>query len=191
MELTNFKNDEKLNELRNFFGVGYNENFETEKHLGLSEIDRSLLSGGIEIDWGDVDLMENTNQITYKGRYVIAYIKNQTQYKEVAPSPKYHLAKCSTIKGAESRDVYNTRYHVAKQQDDNFELKVSDSFGKDKLIKQKLLVCKNCLRSIDWSNYKYVGHKKQEDIFSMFSLEKYFSTYIDTIVPAPKRLKVT
>lgn len=191
MELINFKNDERLNKLRAFFGVEYNENFEICKHLGLNDIDKALVSGGIEINWEDVDLLESTSQITYKGRYVIAYIKNQTKYKDVAPSPKFHLAKCSTIKGAELRDVYNTRYHIAKQQDDNFYLKVSDSFGNEKIVKQKLLVCKNCLNAIEWKNYKNYKILERDRVFRNFSLEEYFSVYVDTMVSAPKRLKVT
>jgi hypothetical protein len=103
--------------------------------------------------------------------------------------PKFHIARCSTIDGFINRKKFGERYFASRNKTDELEVVKSDNFNRQKTEKIRLYICKNCLKSINYMNYKYVTALEQEKIYSGFSITEYFSIFIDTSVPLPQKVK--
>jgi hypothetical protein len=150
-----------------------------------------------DVDMGEI--IKNTrpgDPLTYvgkdgKGHYVLAYIKVRGQYNGGYNMPKFHLARCSTLEGFISTKTYDDKYSISNKQINEFEIIKKDPFGGMEKVFYKLDVCKNCLSSLNYKMYKNSFGMGKGKVYDNFSLSEYFSVYIDTSVPIPKRLKIT
>lgn len=136
------------------------------------ELEEQLTTGAISVDAADVDT-DYLNRLTYKGRKVVAYIRDQRtgidHYRKYSYY-RYHLCDCSTLRSmrAEGREK---RYLVTKRDDGLFEVHDTSYYRTRKMV-LRLDLCYNCKKELD----RYGMH------FSPFSLKKFFQRH-DSQVP--------
>lgn len=128
------------------------------------------LKNGKEITFKDEDLRSDENEgLTYKGRKVIAYIKDQNIGKFGAY--KYHLCNCKTLKDMDNAGRQK-KYCITNNISGIFPVfDVSDPQRPEEK-KIKLTLCKNCIEVL----------RKKGLFFKNFNLEEYFKRY-DSYVP--------
>ena len=180
MKLPDFSQDEKWNALRKKMGAEYST-FETEsKWQGINDdILRKLEETG-EVEGISLDQLEikNDGVFEYKGQKLIVYIRDQYQkYRDKNDGYKFHLTKCQTIESFDKNNR-NSRYVISKKQNGLFDVNLVDRESK-KLIEKKqefLKPCKNCLKEINYKDYK----NNKEEIYKNFQLKEYFERYPST-----------
>lgn len=131
--------------------------------------------------WYDIDISADDTELThssdgrsiqYKGDQVILYIRNQP--KTSGGVYKYHLAWCHTLERMHNSQRYD-KYVVSNDRDGWFHVNIVQE---DKILKSewiKMLPCKNCLKKLNWKNYKNVSYQEQDKIMRNFSLEEFFN----------------
>lgn len=150
-----------------------------------------------EISPDDIEEAPGSSQIVYinpkdpskKAYYVVVYIKFLKQFEGSWSLPKFHISRCATIDRFITGNKFNERYFVSRNKTNTLEIVKTDSYERQKIESCELKVCINCLKSINYKNYKYENKTRQEDIYSNFSLLEYFSIFIDTSVPLPEGVK--
>src|SRR5690348_6932816 len=88
--------------------------------LTIEEIER-LAGEGIDIPLDQVQVLNDGTHV-YKGRRVIVYIRDVTEYRDKVAMPKFHLAMCSTLNKMMHRGRFQTRYVVATRDDGKFSI---------------------------------------------------------------------
>lgn len=119
-----------------------------------------------------------------KNVHVLLYIQNQKFSKE--SKYKFHLSDCSTLIRMESE--LNNKYIVSNKSSGKFVLHLHKNDGTITESIQELKVCKNCLKKINYKNYKDVSQEMQSSIYNNFSLKDFFASYSNQIIRSiPKR----
>ena len=133
----------------------------------------------VEISADDEDLIFTDDGFYYQGRRVILYIRDVANYfgYEIK-DPKFHLTGCATLKGMLTKKKYE-KYVVSIRTDGKFKLNYIANNVVQKTVEKNLDVCKNCLRTLNWKNYKNVSEQQKHIIFENFSLEEYFQSVND------------
>ena len=152
MKLPDFLLDEGLNKLRRAMNAelrAYNPAPAGET-LTAGELER-LASEGIEVPIEDVRVLNDGTNV-YKGRRVIVYIRDQSQYGDQYSLPKFHLAMCDTLARMIEEGRYKKRYVVATRDDGLFKINVINN-EKVSASDEKLDVCQNCLQELRYKGF--------------------------------------
>lgn len=133
----------------------------------------------VEISADDEDLIFTDNGIYYQGRRVILYIRDIQSYLGYeTQEPKFHITFCQTLKRM-SVQGKSEKYVVAIRTDGKFKLNYIANNVIQKTVEKNLDVCKHCLRTLNWKNYKNVSEQQKKIIFKNFSIEEFFQSVDD------------
>lgn len=131
--------------------------------------------GDVDISLEQLDFTEE-DPILRVGRVnVVLYVRDQ-YYPNKHPY-KYHIAWCDTLE-ERKKDKKIDRYVITRKNDEFFNVNKFDR-NTHKLLKknskEKMEVCRNCLRKLDYEGYKSVGYNqnKKDAIYNRFSIEKF------------------
>lgn len=160
--------------------------FEVEKtKFSDIDIDKILGTTGIEID--PVDLELSNGLLSYKGRQVLLFIPDHgnrvdSVIDNYSNGNKYHISDCATIEKMKEIQRFD-RYVVTNNLSGEFDIS-GYSFREDSHIeiKSELSVCKNCLRKLNYKNYK----ENKNKVFNEFNLNEFFETYSTLFKHLPK-----
>lgn len=181
MKLINFRTQRRYIKLWQDMGIprnyGVEFNFRTKINQMVWE-NPEIIDKPIRLD-EIKDIITDEGFITSDGRRVIVYINNQPiQYfkSEGGSTYKFHLTWCRTLDSM-SRNGRYKKYVVSSKTDGFFHINYVDG---EKIVRQeveKLYVCKNCLKALNWHGYEHKGYKDKEKIYDDFDLEEFFSAY--------------
>ena len=161
------------------------DNYATDYGLTQYKINNSwedALREGIEIKAGDADFTynPNTGELLYKGVKVLLYIRDQINYRlsdtdisNYTSEYKFHVAYCSTLENMQQQGKYEK--YVVSTRNDGFFLVTASNGHVSETSYQKLKICKNCLRRLNYRSYKNVSYNRQIGIYNNFTLEEFFS----------------
>lgn len=139
------------------------------------QIEAIKTGGNTDISLDQLDYT-NEDPILRVGKVnVVLYVRDQ-YYPNINPY-KYHIAWCDTLE-SRKKDKKIDRYVITRKNDELFYI---NKFNKhthelmDKDVKEKMYVCRACLRKLDYEGYKRAGYDKDKKdvIFNRFSLEKF------------------
>lgn len=159
----------------------YSTNYGLTKYK-INDSWEDALREGIEINARDSDFTynQNTGELLYKGVKVLLYIRDQTNYKlsdadiyNYTSKYKFHVAYCSTLENMQQQGKYE-KYVVSTRNDGTFLVMASNGHVSETSY-QTLKICKNCLRRLNYKNYKNLSYNSQIGIYNNFSLEEFFS----------------
>lgn len=179
MKLTDFINDNALNELRRQMRAELGSYVPPDKRttLTLDEV-AALGTKGIEIPLRDVEVL-NDGTFTYKGRRVVVYIRDVTSYRDEIKMPKYHLAMCETLLTMKDEGRYEKRYVVATREDGLFRIQRIQDNRVISSADEKLIVCQNCLHGLHYKGFDRNERSTRKNKFlENFSVNKFFEEYI-------------
>jgi hypothetical protein len=177
MKLPNFLDWASLNQLRHSMGAPLAERFgkqQAVKDIALPPVPERLLGDGIEINFDDIDVLDDKT-LGYKGYRVVVYIRDQPSYGRGRDSlPKFHLTYCKTLQKMKQMKRWE-RYVVNHRDDGKFKLNITDQ-GITKTV--RLNVCQNCLGQIDWKGFQNEPDKSvRVRLVDNFSLSEFFAKY--------------
>ena len=152
------------------------------------------LQEGIEIELSEVDVAPG-GLLTYQGEQIILYIKDTHKSEEVnlyypEESTRFHLADCQTLRDMKRKGRFE-RYIVTQRQDGKFKVDWKDfDTGAMGEVEAELKVCKNCLTSLNYNNYK---DKKTErnTIWVDFAIDGFLRNYSTFFPSKPSRTEST
>ncbi len=136
------------------------------------------LSKGVKIELEDLDSSQAAGGLlSYKGNQVLVYIPDQGNnlagvLKNPESGKKFHVSHCSTLDWMQAQNN-NHRYVATNDTSGMFDL--TGGKGTEK-ARGELSVCKNCLKHLNYQDYRGRNHE-QKKIFNSFSLIEFFSTY--------------
>ena len=133
-----------------------------KKLMGISDDDKTDFT--IEISADDSNLEISPDGITYKGRRVILYIRDQAQYGDKKSEYKFHLLDCATLKAMRNRNRYG-KYVVSHETTGKFKVNRIIN-NRPTEVEEELHVCKNCLRRLNRQGYYFT--------YEDFSIEEFF-----------------
>lgn len=153
----------------------------------LEEIDVQLKKG-LSVDISDITILDN-GLLSYKGRQVLLYIKDHgwnviAAINNGSSGKKYHVSYCKTLEEMKSKGRYE-RY-VANNDIDGFFLIDGKNQDTQKYTegKAELKVCKNCLKHLNYNQYK--EKSSLDHVFRDFSLKEFFINYQTFFKHQPK-----
>ena len=141
-----------------------------------------LPTSGITITPSNKDFHVNSiGELFYKNIKVLLYIRDQAIYNlpnemisSYKSTYKFHIAWCSTLQGMFNSHKYD-KYVVSTRQDETLLVRCIGSNNKVLYQgEQKLQVCKNCLKTLNYQGYKFANFRKQTEIFNNFQLKDIF-----------------
>ena len=177
MKLPDFLFDQGLNKLRQAMGaeLGVYEPKITHDTLTVEEVER-LASEGIEVPIDEVQVLNDGTNV-YKGRRVIVYIRDQSQYGDQYSLPKFHISMCDTLARMIEEGRYKKRYVVANRDDGLFRINL---INKDKVSAsdEELDVCQNCLQELSYNGFSsQLGRAVRKKHLDAFSMQDFFGKY--------------
>ncbi len=135
--------------------------------MGISDEDKTGFTMDIRAD--DPNLKISPGGITYKGRRVILYIRDQVQYGDKINEYKFHLIECATLKAMRKQNRYD-KYVVSTSTTGKFKVnRIINNRSVES--EEKLHVCKHCLQKLNRQGYYFT--------YENFSIEEFFSVMKD------------
>lgn len=133
-----------------------------KKLMGISDKDKTSFTLDIRAD--DPNLEISSEGITYKGRRVILYIRDQVQYGDKTNEYKFHLIDCSTLKAMRKQNRYD-KYVVSTSTTGIFMVnRIINNHSVES--EEELHVCKHCLQRLNRQGYYFT--------YENFSIEEFF-----------------
>ena len=133
-----------------------------KKLMGISDNDKTFFT--VDVRANDSDLKISSAGITYRGRRVILYIRDQAQYGDKTSEYKFHLIDCATLKAMRKQNRYD-KYVVSTSTSGKFRVyRIINNRPKE--IEVELHVCKHCLRLLNQQGYNFT--------YENFSVEEFF-----------------
>lgn len=122
--------------------------------------------------------------LIYEGKQVIIYINTPFEDEEslsqkLENKTRFHFSDCYTIDQMKSANRYE-RYVVTNNTDGWFHVFPYDREAKThkkEEIKCELRPCQNCLKKLNYKNYKSSGQRQRSDIINNFSIKELFNDY--------------
>jgi len=142
----------------------------------LEPIDIQLRKGK-EVDLGGVEARNGL--LNVQGRQVLLYIPDQGYRVEAVledgiKGRRFHVADCSTLKEMRQKGRYE-RYIATNDLGDDFDVYGVEPVTREEVSgSAKLKVCKNCLKDLNYKNYRY-GNKNK--IHKDFEIAAFFEDY--------------
>lgn len=143
----------------------------------LSPLDVDLTSGGIEVDFNEIDF--DNGLASYQGRQVLLYIRDHggrvsETLQDGEKGNKFHVADCSKLDEMRKKGRLE-RYVVTNNLTGTFKVTGEDWQTRSAIEGEAdLKVCKLCLRHL---NYKGYNNKPKGPVFNGFSIGEFFETY--------------
>jgi hypothetical protein len=142
----------------------------------LEPIDIELLRGR-EVRLEDLDVVNGL--LSVDGRQVLLYIPDQFKPLEVVQeSPeegnRFHVADCSTLTNMRENGRFS-RYVVTNDLGGIFPISGRNSNGQPAQADSRLLVCRNCLKKLNYQNYCH--DTRRNAIWKGFEIGCFFETY--------------
>jgi len=136
------------------------------------ETSKQLIQDSVEVKLSEID--SNTDLLSYSDRHIVLFIPDQdSKVESVKLQPelghRFHISNCRTLKSMQNNKMMY-RYNVTSGQTGYF--KASDSSGNKLAV--KLLVCKNCLRKIEYKSSYELSSTRIDRVVRKFSLENFF-----------------
>ncbi len=163
---------QKMGIQKNYYtGCNLNEEFRHSEWI-------DPLKEGKEIPADDPNLTHDSKGIYYEGRKVLVYIRDQDiNFREQKKESgyKYHITWCKTLADMQKKGR-SKRYVVSTNTDGKFKINYVDGTQIVETVEERLHVCKNCLKQLNWKNYDNVSWARKERIYEEFSLEEFFES---------------
>ena len=146
------------------------------------------LRDGIEIhDLSKIEVHPGTGLLTYEGRQVLLYIQDHGFRCElVVEHPergnRVHVSDCQTLQSMRRAGRFE-RYVVTNNTSGEFYITGQDMFGEAIEGKANLLVCRHCLRELNYRNYN--NNKRQ--VLEDFNWHDLLSEYSPRFRQLPSR----
>lgn len=144
-----------------------------------SHLTRGLILGK-DIQLSEIESIDGI--LNYQGHQVMLYIPDQgDDIRAVLADGKegrrIHVAECSTLELMRQTGRFD-RYDVISRIDGKFPVFGNDyETGEHITGEADLSVCKNCLKILNYKGYESQGAQKKNEIFSLFSFERFFEVY--------------
>ena len=155
---------------------------------GVGPVDQIdiTLPAGIELDLADIT-RDPDGLLSYKGRQVVLYIQDQgwnigDVLADGRNGRKVHVADCETLRQMQRENRFE-RYVATNNVSGDFHVTGQDAYGGQVEGEARLRVCKNCLKMLDYRNYRGNPHP----VFQAFEWSEFFDTYRASFTRMPKR----
>lgn len=135
------------------------------------------LKRGKDVDLSDVET--SNGLLNVQGRQVLLYIPDQGYriedvLEDGLKGRRFHVADCSTLKEMRAKGRYD-RYIATNDLGDAFRVHGVEPVTREEVSgSANLKVCKNCLKDLNYKNYRY-GNKNQ--IHKEFEIAAFFEDY--------------
>lgn len=175
IKLPDFFQNSSLNKLKSRMGI--------EKHTYGKFGDSQSRGNQVKLETTGIDLEDlsqltplDDHTLTFKGQRVVLYIRDVSNFSDEIRLPKFHVAHCSTLQKMIGNGK-KKRYVVSQNETDLFHLNFING-NKVEKSEQKLNVCKNCLDTLQWSNYsKRMSNPEKDKCVNNFKVKAFFSKY--------------
>ena len=171
-------------------GTEYSKNeIDVWKPIEDSVLSEILRTGELLIENEELEeFIEGDGFFRVNNKTVLVYIKNQyLKYwsgEEGESRYRYHLYNCKTLretieKGRKARYVFRDPVFIRGKGDDIFEINLTE-FGSSetvKTVKERLKVCKNCLKELDFQGYQNKSRVNQKDFWDSFDYKIFFEIH--------------
>lgn len=170
MKLTDISIFKPLEDIRRKMGARELGDFSLDmnwEEISLEEVAR-LEKDGIDVDPGELKFLEDRT-IAWKNRRVLLYIRD---WKLEKSRPKFHICHCATLEEMK-KEGRSKRYVVSTRTDGVFNFNQIKYVNGTPIVnekEEKLDVCKNCLESLNYNNYR----ADREKAFEEFDLNEFF-----------------
>lgn len=178
VKLVNFFDFSPLNELRHSMGAELVQEFKFDTGISLLEDDfiKMLDGDGIEIDSLEEIDFRRDKTLSYKGQRVFIYIRDVHSFREEIRMPKFHVSTCETLVGMWKKNR-SERYVLYRKENGIFPINLLKG-GNVETRHEKLSVCKNCLKNLNWNNFNFTQDKHAKDrMVSEFSIARFFEIF--------------
>tara|TARA_R110002073_G_scaffold228965_2_gene389740 strand:+ start:2397 stop:3038 length:642 start_codon:yes stop_codon:yes gene_type:complete len=180
VQLPNFIEFEPFNELREKIGtndLGFFELFDAAIHLTGSE--RSELENtGILLKSNEFRVLPDKT-LAIKNSRVLAYIPDESWYRNRREYPTFHLAWCAQLETLSREQPAQDFLVTTKIADDYNVLKIRGS-GEVSLSEQGLVVCKHCLHALRYRDYDEFRNRRRgysQKVLNDFRLKDFYRFY--------------
>ena len=178
MKLPDFTTDDRLNSLRGAMHAELRSYRPAPraKALTADEIER-LAGEGIEVPIENVQVLNDGTHF-YKGRRVIVYIRDASEFSGRISLPKFHVAMCDTLERMISEGRYKKRYVVATRDDGLFRIHRVQNGKAYRASDEPLRVCQHCLQELDYKGFSlHLKKPTRQTRVETFSIKEFFSEY--------------
>lgn len=153
--------------------INFLECDEFKKIKRLMKISDDATNFEMEIRADDPHLKISGEKITYKGREIILYIRDQPQYfGEKQTEYKFHVVGCATLKTMQNQGRAD-KYVISRRTSGIFKVnRIVDNHAVE--TEEKLHVCKNCLQKLNWQGYRQATAEEKDFICENFSIAEFF-----------------
>jgi len=154
-------------------GISFDISHETKP---IEPIDTQL-GEGLEVNFKDIEF--DSGLASYQGRQVLLYIKDHggrvlEALEDGSKGKRFHISDCVTLGEMRSKGRFD-RYVVTNSLNGIFKISGKDwKSGVEYEGETSLLVCKNCLKYLNYRGYQT---KAKGPIFNDFELADFFDTY--------------
>lgn len=154
-----------------------------------SILEEILRTGEVLIEDKELgEYLDNDNFFRVNNKTVLVYIKNQyLEYwngEEGQSQYRYHLYNCKTIRsfiesGRKARYVFRDPVFRRGKGDDIFEINLTDIRSSEavKTVKERLKVCKNCLKETNFQDYDNKRRSEQNSFWNDFDYKLFFEIH--------------
>ncbi len=154
-----------------------------------------LVKEGVEVSSDDINAGRD-EILTCQGEHVVVYIKHFRGYKHdlrgrPAKGNRFHLVWCPTLDDMKRKNKYE-RYVATKRKDGLFRVDVRDpDTGRVDEMEAPLMVCRNCLRQLNYGGYRLKSARARNDIWQSFSISKFFADNQSSFKETPRYTDAT
>ena len=150
------------------------------------------LGEGLEISLDDISYERGF--LSYQGRQVLLYIKDHgsrvaAALEDAKNARRFHVAECKTLQEMRTKKRFD-RYFVTNDLGGEFEITGFDSFTNQKVSgKARLMVCKNCLKKLNYKGFMSGSDVPRDVIWKNFSIDEFFKQYSSCFKYLPHHAK--
>ena len=183
MKLPDFKLMAELNALKAKMGIPKNVYGDLSVELSpdrltLKELDSLNSNTGLEISIDGI-IVRKDGTLSYKGKQVVVYIRDKSQYGLTYNDPRFHLANCATLIYMRHNKQFG-KFVATSSKTGIFEMNIMRNNNPYPITK-KLSVCQNCLDFLRIGNFSLSqSNAVRENAVANFSLHGFFETYSKT-----------
>ncbi|MBK7908671.1 MAG: hypothetical protein IPJ78_19275 [Gemmatimonadetes bacterium] len=148
-----------------------------------------LSTTGVDVSIDEIEIDADAKVYTYNGQQVSIYIKDTRRPSDVLKvketAVRFHLTDCRTIVKMKEANRWQ-RYVAIARRDGLFPVFAHELDGTVHEIEVELGVCKNCIGSLDWKNYRQVTGTQRERLWRQFTLQEFFEHYASRLSIVPR-----
>ena len=180
MNLIDFTEFEPFNCLRERIGtdkLGYFELFDPAFHLTGAE--RSQLDSPGVLQAVDAIKVLPDSTLALKNSRVLAYIPNESWYRQRRECPSYRLAWCAELESIRQEHL-NEELVLTTRLSGDYELMKLRGEGELTLVNHGFVVCKQCLHKLRYKDFDLYRNRKRgysQKVLSDFRLQEFYKIY--------------